>query len=172
MAGWLDGRLAGGRATCVDRLSNNPEPRPVTIRRKAVDPLLIPAATTIFLPRSKADHGNQDRTYSTPALKRLCLSSAYLDWLSTAGIIDGPVFRCIGRWVGYRRRRSTSTASGCELYGSHSLRRGFSARASASGWNQKSLMSYVRWRDAKSARITLRRVRIFPACSAQQHQRW
>ncbi|MCY1541296.1 hypothetical protein D9M68_769800 [compost metagenome] len=38
-----------------------------------------------------------------------------------------------------------------ELYSSHSLRRGFATWATRSGWDQKALMSYVGWRDAKSA---------------------
>jgi integrase len=119
---------------------------------------------TIFLPWSKADRDNQGRTYSTPALKRLCPVEAYLDWLDTAGICDGPVFRGIDRWgrlsaqalhpysIGHILRHTLIRSGGeGELYSSHSLRRGFATWASASGWDQKSLMSYVGWRDAKSA---------------------
>lgn len=43
--------------------------------------------------------------------------------------------------------------------------------ASASGWDQKSLMSCVGWRDAKSALRYVECVRIFLACSARQRQR-
>ncbi|MCY1534769.1 hypothetical protein D9M68_701510 [compost metagenome] len=38
-----------------------------------------------------------------------------------------------------------------ELYSSHSLRRGFATWATRNGWDQKALMGYVGWRDAKSA---------------------
>ncbi|MNO06093.1 Phage integrase family protein [compost metagenome] len=38
-----------------------------------------------------------------------------------------------------------------ELYTSHSLRRGFATWATANGWDIKSLMSYVGWKDVKSA---------------------
>ncbi|PBP79032.1 hypothetical protein CCL20_25340 [Pseudomonas syringae] len=34
---------------------------------------------------------------------------------------------------------------------SHSLRRGFASWAHSNGWDLKSLMSYVGWRDIKSA---------------------
>ncbi|EPM80945.1 cointegrate resolution protein S, partial [Pseudomonas syringae pv. actinidiae ICMP 18804] len=38
-----------------------------------------------------------------------------------------------------------------EHYTSHSLRRGFASWAHAAGWDLKSLMAYVGWRDIKSA---------------------
>ncbi|WP_347900660.1 tyrosine-type recombinase/integrase [Pseudomonas purpurea] len=38
-----------------------------------------------------------------------------------------------------------------EQYTSHSLRRGFATWAHRSGWDLKSLMSYVGWKDVKSA---------------------
>ena len=38
-----------------------------------------------------------------------------------------------------------------DQYTSHSLRRGFATWAHRSGWDLKSLMSYVGWKDIKSA---------------------
>lgn len=38
-----------------------------------------------------------------------------------------------------------------ELYTSHSLRRGFATWATVNGWNFKALMTYVGWKDIKSA---------------------
>lgn len=38
-----------------------------------------------------------------------------------------------------------------EQYTSHSLRRGFATWAHQSGWDMKSLMGYVGWKDMKSA---------------------
>ncbi|WP_371135499.1 tyrosine-type recombinase/integrase [Pseudomonas sp. PD9R] len=37
------------------------------------------------------------------------------------------------------------------VYSSHSMRRGFATWASANGWDIKGLMSYVGWKDMKSA---------------------
>lgn len=37
-----------------------------------------------------------------------------------------------------------------ELYSSHSLRRGFTTCAASNGWDLKSLMSYVGWKDVQS----------------------
>ncbi|GBL57955.1 cointegrase [Pseudomonas citronellolis] len=38
-----------------------------------------------------------------------------------------------------------------ELYTSHSLSRGFATWATANGWDLKALMTYVGWKDIKSA---------------------
>jgi integrase len=38
-----------------------------------------------------------------------------------------------------------------QLYSSHSMRRGFATWASTNGWDIKGLMSYVGWKDMKSA---------------------
>ncbi len=38
-----------------------------------------------------------------------------------------------------------------EAYTSHSLRRGFATWATANGWDIKALMTYVGWKDIKSA---------------------
>ncbi|WP_416424413.1 site-specific integrase [Pseudomonas sp. App30] len=118
----------------------------------------------LFLPWSKGDRNNRGTTYSVPALERLCPVDAYCDWLETAGIAHGPVFRGIDRWgrLGDRalhpysvmhllREALMGAGLDGEAYSSHSLRRGFANWASQSGWDQKSLMSYVGWKDSKSA---------------------
>src|SRR3990167_5261806 len=119
---------------------------------------------TLFLSRSKGDRDNLGTTYSAPALQRLCPVQAYLEWISVAGIVRGPVFRWINRWGQLQETalnhnsvipllRQTLQRAGLDgdLYSSHSLRRGFATWATRNGWDQKSLMSYVGWKDAKSA---------------------
>ena len=100
-----------------------------------------------------------------PALAKLCPVSAYQDWQNSAQLTDGPVFRAIDRWghVGERGMhvdsigpllRSILSENGVvssELYSSHSLRRGFANWAISSGWDIKTLMSYVGWKDVQSA---------------------
>lgn len=118
----------------------------------------------LFLPRSKGDRDNLGQTYSAPALARLCPVQAYVEWISLAGIARGPVFRSIDRWGHLGEQglhphsvipilRAVLQGAGlpAALYSSHSLRRGFATWATRSGWDQKALMSYVGWRDAKSA---------------------
>ncbi len=53
---------------------------------------------TLYLPRSKGDRDNLGVTHQAPALRRLCPVQAYLDWIGTAGLTSGSVFRRIDRW--------------------------------------------------------------------------
>ncbi|WP_407309571.1 site-specific integrase [Pseudomonas sp. nanlin1] len=119
---------------------------------------------TLYLPHSKADRQHVGTHYSTPALKTLCPVQAYIDWLTVAGIAHGPVFRKLDRWghlaesslnsnslVALLRRIFAGAGVDPALYSSHSLRRGFATWAIANGWDLKSLMSYVGWKDMKSA---------------------
>jgi hypothetical protein len=87
------------------------------------------------------------------------------EWLAAAGLKTGPVFRAINRWghvsdVGMhpnsfiRLLRHLFTQAGLpspDNFSGHSLRRGFAGWANAQGWDLKSLMQYVGWRDMKSA---------------------
>lgn len=119
---------------------------------------------SLYLPRSKGDRENLGTTWRVPALKQLCPVQAYVDWIGCAGLVSGPVFRRIDRWgrLGEERLHVNSVipllrqALGragvpAELYSSHSLRRGFATWASANGWDLKALMTYVGWKDMKSA---------------------
>ncbi len=119
---------------------------------------------TLFLPRSKGDREALGVQHRTPALKTLCPVTAYLQWIEVAGIAHGPVFRKIDCWgnlsdtplnsnslVGLLRRMLARPGVPAALYTGHSLRRGFATWATANGWELKALMSYVGWKDAKSA---------------------
>ena len=119
---------------------------------------------TFYLPYTKGDRQHQGTTFHTPALKRLCPVNAYIDWITVAGLAAGPVFRKIDRWgnlaseglnpsstIGLLRIILERAGVPADAYSSHSLRRGFASWAAANGWDIKSLMSYVGWRDMKSA---------------------
>lgn len=119
---------------------------------------------TLFLPQSKGDREYLGKTFQTPALIKLCPVDAYVSRISTAGLVGGPVFRGIDRWgnlsetavnpkslIPMLRRVFSEAGLPAELYSSHSLRRGFATWASANGWDLKGLMSYVGWKDMKSA---------------------
>lgn len=122
------------------------------------------AGMTLFLPWSKGDRDNQGTTHYAPALKQLCPVQAYLDWVSAAGIARGAVFRRLDRW-GHLNEAGLNPGSLIKLlrqilqragilaepYTSHSLRRGFATWATANGWDLKALMTYVGWKDIKSA---------------------
>lgn len=122
------------------------------------------AGMTLFLPQSKGDRDNLGTTHYVPALKRLCPVQAYLDWIRVAGIARGAVFRRLDRWghlaedglhpgslISLLRQILRRAGIPADLYTSHSLRRGFATWATANGWDLKALMTYVGWKDIKSA---------------------
>lgn len=119
---------------------------------------------SIYLPQTKGDRQYQGTRFYTPALKTLCPVNAYLNWITVAGLTEGPVFRKIDRWgsladlalkpastIGMLRRILGRAGVPAEAFSSHSMRRGFATWATANGWDTKSLMTYVGWQDMKSA---------------------
>lgn len=119
---------------------------------------------SLYLPRSKSDRENLGRTYHTPALQRLCPVQAYIEWINGAALVRGPVFRAIDRWgnlgeqglhansvIPLLRQALERAGIAAEHYTSHSLRRGFATWVHRNGWDLKSLMTYVGWKDMKSA---------------------
>lgn len=119
---------------------------------------------TFYLPYTKADRAHQGTTFHTPALKKLCPVDAYINWITAAGISKGPIFRKLDRWgnlsekglkssslIPLLRRILEEADIPAQAYSSHSMRRGFATWASANGWDIKGLMSYVGWKDMKSA---------------------
>ena len=122
------------------------------------------AGITFYLAQSKGDRHNAGASFHTPALKKLCPVQAYINWITAAGIAHGPVFRKLDRWgnlsddainsnslIPMLRRIFEQAGVPADAYSSHSMRRGFATWASANGWDIKSLMSYVGWKDIKSA---------------------
>ncbi len=119
---------------------------------------------TFYLPHTKGDRQHLGASFQTPALKKLCPVDAYINWITVAGIARGPVFRKLDRWgnlaneginsnslIPMLRRIFKQAGVAGEMYSTHSMRRGFATWASANGWDIKSLMSYVGWKDIKSA---------------------
>lgn len=119
---------------------------------------------TFYLPHTKGDRQHLGASFQTPALKKLCPVEAYINWVTVAGITRGPVFRKVDRWgnlaegginpnslIPMLRRIFKQAGVPAEMYSSHSMRRGFATWASTNGWDIKSLMTYVGWKDLKSA---------------------
>lgn len=120
---------------------------------------------TCFLAQSKGDREARGRTFKAPALRTLCPVEAYLDWIALSGLSEGAVFRGVDRWghlgdAGLHINsyvpllRALFHDAGIALagdYSGHSLRRGFANWATARGWDLKTLMDYVGWRDVHSA---------------------
>jgi integrase len=120
---------------------------------------------TCYFPQTKGDRTYQGTTFKAPALARLCPVEAYLEWVCAAQLKDGPVFRGIDRWGHVsdealcidslipvlRKMLKDSGIPSAELYSGHSLRRGFASWATSNGWDMKTLMEYVGWRNVQSA---------------------
>ena len=117
-----------------------------------------------FVGHSKGDRAARGTTHALPALTRWCPVAALRDWLKASAIVEGPVFRKItahGRLsieplhpnsvVPLLRSALARAGLDADCYSSHSLRRGFAGWANANGWDLKSLMEYVGWRDVHSA---------------------
>lgn len=120
---------------------------------------------TCYITQSKGDREARGRTFKAPALKQLCPVDAYLAWTALAGLTEGPIFRAVDRWGNVSATglhinslvpllRTLFEAAGIpftEQYSGHSLRRGFATWATSNGWDLKTLMEYVGWRDVQSA---------------------
>jgi len=118
-----------------------------------------------FLPRTKGDRGHKGTTFKAPALVKLCPVDAYMEWVTLAGLTEGAVFRGIDRWGHVRSEgfhinslvpllRSLFVGAGiafADQYSGHSLRRGFAQWATSNGWDIKTLMTYVGWKNVDSA---------------------
>lgn len=135
--------------------------------RLSVDNVIVqPGHGMIFyLPHTKADRQYRGTPFKMPALAKLCPVEAYLAWQNLAQLQRGPVFRSIDRWghvseVGLhvdsvapilRAILAQCELDTSDLYSSHSLRRGFANWAMSSGWDIKTLMAYIGWKDVQSA---------------------
>jgi len=118
-----------------------------------------------YMPRTKGDRHYKGMSFRVPALAKLCPVEAYLEWTSEAQLSAGPVFRAVDRWGHVngcgmhvdsiapliRTILSSAGIESSELYSSHSLRRGFATWAMANGWDIKTLMEYVGWKNMQSA---------------------
>lgn len=127
---------------------------------------LVPGeGVTCYFPQTKGDRHYRGTTFKAPALSRLCPVEAFMDWSAASHLKSGPVFRAIDRWghVSEEGLHSDSVApllrtmladagiASAGLYSGHSLRRGFANWATSNGWDLKTLMEYVGWKDVQSA---------------------
>ena len=117
----------------------------------------------IYLPQTKTEFAGV--TYKIPALKSLCPVRACEVWMEISALTQGPLFPAINRWGTLNKSsmhptsfitilRKALTEAGLEnpdSFSSHSLRRGFASWAISSGWDLKTMMEYIGWKDVRSA---------------------
>lgn len=118
-----------------------------------------------YLADGKGDRNNAGTTFKVPLLSKWCPVVAVQQWLEASALVGGPLFRSINRWGAVsqdalhpnslikllRRTLASAGLDAADSYSSHSLRRGFAGWASANGWDVKTLMEYVGWKDPQSA---------------------
>jgi len=118
---------------------------------------------TCFLSHTKGDRSHKGTRFK--ALASLCPVGAYGAWVALAGLTEGPVFRGIDRWghLGteglhinslvplLRSLFANAGIASAMQYSGHSMRRGFAQWATSSGWDIKTLMEYVGWKNVQSA---------------------
>jgi len=117
----------------------------------------------LYLPHTKTKQSGT--TFKAPALQRLCPVAACQSWLAASGLTQGPLFPAINRWgqMGTNSMHPTSFITllrnliemagiaNADHFSSHSLRRGFATWATANGWDLKTTMEYIGWKDVRSA---------------------
>lgn len=120
---------------------------------------------TCFLAQTKGDRARRGTSFKAPALARLCPVAAYMAWVTLAELTSGAVFRAVDRWGHVSEEgmhinslvpllRSVFANAGIAFaaqYSGHSLRRGFANWAMSNGWDIKTLMEYVGWKNVQSA---------------------
>lgn len=120
---------------------------------------------TCFLSQTKGDRSHKGTSFKVPELVRLCPVTAYSGWVALAELTEGAAFRGINRWGQISPDglhinslvpllRSVFSHAGIAFaaqYSGHSLRRGFAQWATTSGWDFKTLMEYVGWKNVQSA---------------------
>lgn len=118
-----------------------------------------------YLPQTKSDRSLKGTSFKTPALSQLCPVSAYVEWIELSGLTCGAAFRGVNQWGQLSQQGlhadsfipllrtifSDAGISSPDLYSGHSLRRGFANWATANGWDIKTLMEHVGWKNINSA---------------------
>jgi len=120
---------------------------------------------TLFLHRTKGDRNANGTSFPVPALSLMCPVAALEKWMAFLDRPSGALFCGIDRWGRLsqdalhpnsvipllRTILEKAGITDADVFSSHSLRRGFATWANDQGWDVKTLMNYVGWKDVKSA---------------------
>lgn len=118
-----------------------------------------------YLARFKGDRQLKGQTFKVPALLDLCPVQAYIEWIEISQLKQGEIFRSINRWGKISDKAlhvdsliplirdifKSAHIQDYDEYTMHSLRRGFANWANMQGWDIKTLMQYVGWKNVSSA---------------------
>lgn len=118
----------------------------------------------IYLSSSKSDKNSDGREWTIKEMPTLCPVNAMLDWQAARLAENGPIFVKIDRWghpsteplhinsvMKMMRSRLLRAGIDAEKFSTHSLRRGFANYAISHKTDARELMSWVKWKDIRSA---------------------
>lgn len=113
-------------------------------------------AMRVYLPRRRPGYRYAEKTFSLPALNRLCPVQAYVDWLEVADLTHGPVFQAITCWgelgeLGLSRNSMIRILKSALKTSALPASRGLTHWVYSNGWNLRTLMNYVGWLDEQKA---------------------
>ena len=126
-----------------------------------------PQGLEIFIPSSKADQDGQGAVVAIPYIDEpeLCAVKAVRNWLRTAGITTGPVFRGFTKSMQPRKtgisdksiadivkHYASSIGLDPDNYGAHSLRHGFATTAASYGIEERNIMRQTRHHSVNMVR--------------------
>ena len=125
----------------------------------------VPDGVTVTIPKSKTDQEGQGRKVAIHRGSALCPMKALQNWLKTAEIKTGYVFRVVhwrgvvgkavisGPMVGrIVQKYASSIGKDGKQYGGHSLRRGFCTGAAKAGATEVQIMAVTGHRSSAMAR--------------------
>ena len=129
----------------------------------------------VTLRRSKTDQEGQGHTRAIPFGRnpKLCPVQALAEWLETAGITDGKLFRSVDRHSNVNGSMSTKAVGNVVKdyaeragldpadFGGHSLRAGFVTSAAESGKSTERIMDHTGHQSAAMVRVYTRRADAF-----------
>jgi integrase len=134
------------------------------------------AGVAVTLRRAKNDQEGASRRIGIPygSLEKTCPVRSIQNWIETAGITDGPLFRSLDKFqrVQPRRlsdkavarivkRRAKAVGLDPERYGGHSLRAGLATSAAAGGASERVIMAQTGHRSVEMVRRYIREANLF-----------
>ncbi|CAA0089050.1 Uncharacterised protein [Zhongshania aliphaticivorans] len=118
----------------------------------------------LYLPSSKGDKNAEGQAWTLKEMSELCPVNAMLDWQSARMVETGPAFVKVDRWgrpgveplhINSVMKMMRSALLRADIdpkgFSTHSMRRGFANYAIGHKTDARELMSWVKWKDIRSA---------------------
>jgi site-specific recombinase XerD len=134
----------------------------------------LPEGIIVHIAKSKTDQEGEGQSVAIPRGSKLKPVEALEEWLTAAAIVDGPVFRSIGKGGRISAEKLTGTSvalivkrhcgpAGLDpgIFSGHSLRAGFVTSALEDGADLLKVMDVTRHRTVQTLKAYDRRAQVF-----------